>query len=115
MADGIAEQFGELRGRVVALESRLDRHENSTTQAQRELREEINRSMSELRGEMKGQFAEVKVGMQTVQSSIGELRDYQERYRGSRTAFGTIGAAALAIGSALIGALATIFAVHPQK
>lgn len=106
-----AEQFGELRGRVVALEGRVDRHENSTTTAQRELRVEMTRSMGELRSEMKTQFAEMKAAMTAVQNAIGGLRDSEERGRGRSSALGNIGAIAISFGSAIVGALASALAL----
>lgn len=107
-----SDAFGELRGRVFAMESRLDRHENATTQAQRELRIEMTRSMTDLRSEMKAAFAEQTVGLRAVQASISGLRDAEERHRGQSSVLSAIGAASVALIAAFVGAMGSLWTMR---
>lgn len=103
------EKFGELFGRVTALEQRLDRHENMTQTALRDMRVEMSKTIGDLKTEMKGLFAEMKVNMSQVASSISDLREANDQQRGIHSALSWIGAAALTIASAVIGGVVTIF------
>ena len=91
--------LGELMGRMDALEKRVDRHESAT-----------QRSISDLRAEMKTGFAELMTSMRGVADDFRDLRDSNERAAGARSVAGSLSHWLLAILSAAIGAVTTYLA-----